>query len=106
VDLILLMLPFQRLVREVSQNFKSNLRFQSSALLALQESAKAMLVKEFESKLAFTVIFTLILILTIDSVKPSSNTCETGDTSAERHGIYPANPKYDDRGKLGWEPQC
>ena len=30
-------LPFQRLVREIAQDFKSDLRFQGSAVLALQE---------------------------------------------------------------------
>ena len=29
--------PFQRLVREIAQDFKSDLRFQSTAVLALQE---------------------------------------------------------------------
>ena len=33
-------LPFQRLVREIAQDFKTDLRFQSSAILALQESSE------------------------------------------------------------------
>lgn len=37
-------MPFQRLVREVSQELKSNLRFQSSAVLALQEASESYLV--------------------------------------------------------------
>ena len=41
-------LPFQRLVREISQDFKPNLRFQTSAILALQEAAEAYLVGLFE----------------------------------------------------------
>jgi hypothetical protein len=36
-------MPFQRLVREIAQDFKSDLRFQSSAIGALQESAEAYL---------------------------------------------------------------
>jgi histone H3 len=35
-ELLIRKLPFQRLVREISQDFKSDLRFQSFALLALQ----------------------------------------------------------------------
>ena len=31
-------LPFQRLVREIAQDFKTDLRFQSSAVVALQEA--------------------------------------------------------------------
>ena len=40
--------PFQRLVREVTQNFKTDLRFQGSAILALQEASEAYLVGLFE----------------------------------------------------------
>lgn len=47
-DLLVPMLPFQRLVREVSQDYKSDLRFQSSAMMALQESVEAYLVGVFE----------------------------------------------------------
>ena len=46
-ELIIRRLPFQRLVREVAQDFKS-LRFQSSAVLALQEASEAYLVGLFE----------------------------------------------------------
>ena len=35
-ELLIRKLPFQRLVREIAQDFKTDLRFQSSAILALQ----------------------------------------------------------------------
>ena len=41
-------LPFQRLVREITQDFKTNLCFQSAAILCLQEAAEAYLVGLFE----------------------------------------------------------
>ncbi|GBP90004.1 Histone H3 type 1 [Eumeta japonica] len=41
-------LPFQRLVREIAQDFKTDLRFQSSAVMALQEASEAYLVGLFE----------------------------------------------------------
>ncbi len=47
-ELLIRKLPFQRLCREISQDFKSELRFQSSALLALQEAAEAYVVGLFE----------------------------------------------------------
>ncbi len=47
-DLLLRKLPFQRLVREIAQDFKTDLRFQSTAILALQEAAEAYLVSLFE----------------------------------------------------------
>ncbi|KAJ7933211.1 histone H3 [Mycena leptocephala] len=47
-ELLIRKLPFQRLVREITQDFKVDLRFQSSALQALQESAEAHLLSLFE----------------------------------------------------------
>ncbi|KRX86411.1 histone H3 [Trichinella pseudospiralis] len=47
-ELLIRKLPFQRLVREVAQDYKTDLRFQSSAVLALQEAAEAYLVGLFE----------------------------------------------------------
>ena len=47
-ELLLRKLPFQRLVREIAQDFKTDLRFQGSAILALQEAAEAYLVGLFE----------------------------------------------------------
>ena len=46
--LLIRKLPFQRLVREITQDFKTNLRFQSAAILCLQEAAEAYLVGLFE----------------------------------------------------------
>ncbi|KAM3139732.1 hypothetical protein pb186bvf_008190 [Paramecium bursaria] len=47
-ELLIRKLPFQRLVREIAQDFQKELRFQSSAVLALQEAAEAYLVGLFE----------------------------------------------------------
>jgi histone H3 len=47
-DLCIRKLPFQRWVREITQSFKVDLRFQSIALLALQEAAEAYMVGLFE----------------------------------------------------------
>lgn len=47
-DLLLRKLPFQRLVKEIATNFRTELRFQSTALLALQEASEAYLVGLFE----------------------------------------------------------
>jgi len=47
-ELLIRKLPFQRLVREVAQEFKSDLRFQSSAVIALQEACESYLVSLFE----------------------------------------------------------
>jgi histone H3 len=47
-ELLIRKLPFQRLVREIAQDFKTDLRFQSHAVLALQEAVEAYLVGLFE----------------------------------------------------------
>jgi len=47
-DLLIRKLPFQRLVREVAHELKTDMRFQSHAILALQEAAEAYLVRLFE----------------------------------------------------------
>jgi histone H3 len=47
-ELLMRRLPFQRLVREIAQSFKADLRFQSTAILALQEAAESYLVGLFE----------------------------------------------------------
>ena len=47
-SLLIRKLPFQRLVREIAQDIKPNLRFQQSAVEALQEASEAYLVGLFE----------------------------------------------------------
>ena len=47
-DLLIRKLPFQRLVREIAQGFRDDLRFQGTAILALQEASEAYLVGLFE----------------------------------------------------------
>ena len=45
MELLIRKLPFQRLVREIAQNLtKANIRFQSGAIMALQEASEAYLV--------------------------------------------------------------
>ena len=47
-NLLIRKLPFQRLIRELAQKFKVDVRFRSSTLMALQEATKAYLVRLFE----------------------------------------------------------
>ena len=47
-ELLIRKLPFQRLVREIAQDFRTDLLFQSSAIMALQEASEAYLVSLFE----------------------------------------------------------
>ena len=47
-DLLIKKAPFQRLVREIAQETKSELRFQSSAVMAMQEASESYMVGLFE----------------------------------------------------------
>jgi histone H3 len=47
-ELLVRKLPFQRVVREIAQDFKTDLRHQGNALLALQASSEAFLTGIFE----------------------------------------------------------
>jgi len=47
-ELLIRKLPFQRLVRQIADERKSDLRFQSHAIMALQEASEAYLVHLFE----------------------------------------------------------
>jgi len=47
-ELLIRKFPFQCLVREIAQDFKIDLRFQSAAISALQEASEAYLVGLFE----------------------------------------------------------
>jgi len=47
-ELLIRKRPFFMLVKEIAQGIRANLRFQSLAILALQESAEMFLVKLFE----------------------------------------------------------
>jgi histone H3 len=47
-ELLIRKLPFQRLVRDIVEKFKTDLRLQSSAVVALQEASEAYLVGLFE----------------------------------------------------------
>ena len=48
-ELLIRKLPFQRLVRAIAQEKKSDVRFQRDAILALQEASEAYLVNLFDN---------------------------------------------------------
>ena len=47
-EMLIRKLPFIRLVREIAQDFKTDVRFQSAAIMAMQEASEAYLVGLFE----------------------------------------------------------
>ena len=66
-------LPFQRLVREIAQDFKTDLRFQSSAILALQEASEAYLVGLFEDTNLCAIHAKRVTIMPKDSSSPAAS---------------------------------
>jgi hypothetical protein len=85
-----------RLVREIAYQFKSDLRFQSAAINALQEATESFLIHEFSSKLAFTLIFAAIFaaifavirILMVNSVKSRCNSRKKGYIASEGYAVH------------------
>lgn len=65
-DLLIRKMPFQRLVREIAHEFNSELRFQATALLAIQEAAEAYLVKLFEDSNLCAIHAKRVTIMTKD----------------------------------------
>ena len=47
-ELLIRKLPFMRLVQEIGQQFLSGIRFQGTAIMALQEASEAYLISLFE----------------------------------------------------------
>lgn len=66
LDLIVPMLPFEQLVREIANEFVRNPRFQPSAILAMQESSEAYLLKLFEGTNLFAIHARIITIANKD----------------------------------------
>lgn len=48
-ELLIRKLPFQRLTREIAQEFKTDLRFTADSILALQEATEAFVIHLFEN---------------------------------------------------------
>ena len=65
-ELLIRKMPFQRLVREIAQDFKSYLRFQSGAILVLQEASEAYLVGLFEDSNLCAIHAKRVTIMTKD----------------------------------------
>ena len=61
-ELLIRKLPFLRLVKEIAQGHKPDLRFQSTVVLALQEAVEDYLVKMFEQVdvTEFVVVITVV----------------------------------------------
>ena len=64
--LLIRKLPFQRLLRKIAQDFKSDLHSQAAAILCLQEAAEAYLVRLFEDTNLCTIHAKRVMIMPKD----------------------------------------
>jgi len=65
-ELLIRKLPFQRIVKDIAHESKNDIRFQSSALLALQEASEAYLVGLFEDTNLCAIHARRVTIMTRD----------------------------------------
>ena len=65
-ELLIRKLPFARLVREITQDFKTDLWFQSAAISALQEASEAYLVGLYEDTNLCTIHTKCVTIMPKD----------------------------------------
>ena len=65
-ELLIPKLPFQRLVREIAQDCMTQLYFNSSALMALQEAAEAYLVGVFKDTNKYAIHANRVTIMPRD----------------------------------------
>ena len=99
-ELLIRKLPFQRLVREIAQDFKTDLRFQSSAVMALQEASEAYLVGLFEDTnlcVSFCAFYKSSLMLAMFGLVyrhsfMSGHPCQEGDDHAQGHSAGQEDP--------------
>uniref|UniRef100_A0A8C4P3Y5 Core Histone H2A/H2B/H3 domain-containing protein n=1 Tax=Dromaius novaehollandiae TaxID=8790 RepID=A0A8C4P3Y5_DRONO len=109
-ELLIRKLPFQRLVREIAQDFKTDLRFQSSAVMALQEASEAYLVGLFEDTNLCAIHAKRVTIMPKDiqlarrirgglpggalrGHQPVRHPCQARHHHAQGHPARPAHPR-------------
>ena len=64
--LLMRKVPFQRVVREIAQDFKRDIRFQANAMLALQEASEAYLVGLFEDSNLCAIHAKRVTVMKVD----------------------------------------
>ena len=88
-DLLLRKLPFARLVREVSQEFKTDLRFASEAIVALQVASESYLVQLFEDANLAAIHAKRVTVMPKDLQLARRLRQESEGTA--RYGVFPSH---------------
>jgi len=97
-NLLIPKLPFQRVVRDVAMNYQGDLRFQGSAVMALQEATEAYVVRFMEDALIACLHRKCVTIMPADFllVKKIRGMVTLHATLQELEGIVPSDPQTDD----------
>jgi histone H3/H4 len=88
-ELLIPQLNFQRLVREVAQEFTTDLQFEPEALLALQEASEAYLVGLFEDTNLSAIHAKRLTIFSKGALRPSEAHARTRARARESHARSP-----------------
>ncbi|GAC74844.1 histones H3 and H4 [Moesziomyces antarcticus T-34] len=112
-ELLIRKLPFQRLVREIAQDFKTDLRFQSSAIGALQEAAEVRLIPHAHDSTPNRLADVPLLLLLSLLFRPTSCRCSRTPTwLLSTPSVSPSSPRTspsrDDcvASDPKWDPLC
>ena len=105
-ELLIRKLPFQRLVREIAQDFKGDLRFQGSAVLALQEASEAYLVGLFEDTNLCAIHAKRVTIMPKDLQLARPRGAEGPAASSSRTGTAPAQWRCARSASTRSRPSC
>lgn len=89
-ELLIKKAPFQRLVREIMQSIKADMRIQVSALGGLQEACEAVLVTNFEGT-ALKVATKVATILTMFRHQRLRYSRQKGHNTDQRHAFGKAS---------------
>ena len=102
--LLIRKLPFQRLVREITQDFKTDLQFQSVAILCLQEAAEAYLVGLFEDTNLCSIHARRVTIMPKDiqlaQTNPRGESVKDTTTKTQTFRSFSGPPPYSKRSSL------
>jgi histone H3 len=97
-DLLIRKAPFMRLVREITADIKTDLRYQSSAIRALQEGCEAYIVGLFADTVLCAVcvqIYPFIFVfcdMTNCNILQMTDTCQSRYYPTKRHVFGSQNP--------------
>ena len=87
IELLCCKLPVSRLIREIAQEFKSNLRFQSSTIAAIHEAMEDYMVKLFKDMVLCCIHAKHVTIMPKDMQLPIESVENVIKPHTREHGL-------------------